>query len=156
MGVQSTALANRLREVSLNGKWVTNTNLKEVLEDVDLELATKKLGDHNSIAALTFHIGYYIGGVLNVLKGGNLEIRDKFSFDMPAISDEAGWMTLKRKVFRDAEEFAQAIEHLMDDQLTKDFVDEKYGSYQRNIDAMIEHGYYHLGQIVLLKKLLSN
>ena len=35
------------------------------------------------------------------------------------------------------------------------FVDQKYGDYQRNIDLMIEHAYYHLGQILILKKLLN-
>jgi len=35
-----------------------------------------------SIAALTFHINYYVAGVLNVFQGGKLEIRDKYSFDM--------------------------------------------------------------------------
>jgi hypothetical protein len=35
------------------------------------------------------------------------------------------------------------------------FVDEKYGTYLRNIEAMIEHSYYHLGQIVLIRKILS-
>lgn len=35
------------------------------------------------------------------------------------------------------------------------FVEEKYGSYYRNIDAMIEHSYYHLGQIVLINKILN-
>lgn len=28
------------------------------------------------------------------------------------------------------------------------------GTFLRNMDAMIEHAYYHLGQIVLIKKLL--
>jgi hypothetical protein len=36
------------------------------------------------------------------------------------------------------------------------FVNEKYGSLQRNIDAMIEHSYYHLGQIVLIRKIIAN
>lgn len=36
------------------------------------------------------------------------------------------------------------------------FSEEKYGSYFRNIDAMIAHSYYHLGQIVLLDKTIKN
>ena len=40
-------------------------------------------------------------------------------------------------------------------QLKENFVDEKYGSYLRNIDGMIEHCYYHLGQIVLIKKIIT-
>jgi len=34
-------------------------------------------------------------------------------------------------------------------------VEEKYGNYQRNIDGMIEHSYYHLAQIVVIKKILG-
>ncbi|MEG1022142.1 MAG: hypothetical protein RSE50_11550 [Myroides sp.] len=43
---------------------------------------------------------------------------------------------------------------MRDEKLDSVFVDEKYGSYRRNIEAMIEHSYYHLGQIVLIKKML--
>ena len=39
--------------------------------------------------------------------------------------------------------------------MNEGFVDEKYGTYLRNIDGMIEHAYYHLGQVVLIKKLLE-
>jgi hypothetical protein len=43
----------------------------------------------------------------------------------------------------------------MDDNLlNQSFVKEEYGSYSRNIEAQIEHSYYHLGQISLLKKLI--
>ncbi|MDQ1090003.1 hypothetical protein QE390_004607 [Siphonobacter sp. SORGH_AS 1065] len=38
----------------------------------------------------------------------------------------------------------------------KTFVDEKYGTYYRNLHGMIEHTHYHLGQIVLIKKILRN
>ena len=39
-----------------------------------------------------------------------------------------------------------------EEELNQVFVDEKYGTFHRNINALIEHGYYHLGQIVLIKK----
>jgi hypothetical protein len=39
-------------------------------------------------------------------------------------------------------------------QLDEVFVDKKYGTYLRNIEAVIEHSYYHLGQIVLIKKMI--
>jgi hypothetical protein len=35
------------------------------------------------------------------------------------------------------------------------FVDEKYGTYLRNIEGVIEHSYYHLGQVSLLKKMVT-
>ncbi|HBC04915.1 MAG TPA: DUF1572 domain-containing protein, partial [Aequorivita sp.] len=43
-----------------------------------------------------------------------------------------------------------------DEKLNEIFADEKYGTYQRNIEGMIEHCYYHLGQISLLKKLTAD
>ncbi|MGE0931575.1 DUF1572 family protein [Peijinzhouia sedimentorum] len=44
------------------------------------------------------------------------------------------------------------VEKMDDDLLRQTFVKEEYGSYLRNIEAQIEHSYYHLGQISLIKK----
>lgn len=150
----TTQIANRFREVLLNGYWVANTNFKAQLSDVTWEQATKKVGTFNTIAALTFHIDYYIAGILNVLEGGSLDIRDKYSFDLPPIESQNDWEKLLDKIWSDAEKFANMVEQMPEERLNEIFVDEKYGNYQRNIDAMIEHSYYHLGQIVLIKKML--
>ena len=40
---KSEQLANRLREVILNGTWIANTNFKDQLENLDWKIATKKL-----------------------------------------------------------------------------------------------------------------
>ena len=58
------------------------------------------------------------------------------------------------KFWNDSEEFVYLVEQMPEDKLKQVFIDYKYGTYQRNIDGMIEHCYYHLGQIVLIKKLL--
>lgn len=42
-----------------------------------------------------------------------------------------------------------------DQKLEEVFVEEKYGTYLRNIEGVIEHSYYHLGQISLIKKLIE-
>ena len=41
-------------------------------------------------------------------------------------------------------------------QLWENMSDEKYGNYYRNVHGIIEHSHYHLGQILLVKKLLLN
>lgn len=138
----------------LNGTWVANTNYKNVLEDVTWQKATKKVGSLNTIAILTFHINYYVAGVLNVFEGGKLEIRDKFSFDAPEITSEKEWNSLKNTFLMNAENLSNHIENLPDEELENVFVDEKYGDYYRNIEGMIEHSYYHLGQISLIKKMI--
>ena len=147
-------LANRFREVLLNGKWIANTNYKDTLSNVDWIQATKEIGSLNSISALTQHVNYYVSGVLNVFNGGTLDIKDKFSFDFPEIKSKENWNDIVNKLFINSEKFAEHIEKLPDEQLDHHFVKEDYGSYRRNIEAMIEHSYYHLGQISLIKKMI--
>ena len=151
----TTQIANQFREVHLNGKWIANTNIKAELSDVTWEQATTKVGSLNTLAALAFHINYYVAGINNVLEGGSLDIRDKYSFDAPPIESQADWEKLLNKIWNDAEKFASLVEQMPDEKMREVFVDEKYGNYQRNIHSMIEHCYYHLGQIVLIKKMLS-
>ena len=146
-------IASRFREIIFNGTWVANTNYKHQLANLDWEIATKQVGSFNTIAILAQHIHYYINGINNVFKDGTLVIKDKYSFDFSPIESQNDWETFLLKFWNDSEEFASLIEQLPEEMLDSVFVDVKYGTYRRNIDAMIEHSYYHLGQIVLLKKM---
>jgi uncharacterized damage-inducible protein DinB len=151
---QNLFIANRLREVFLSGTWIANTNFKAQLSDLDWARATQKIGDLNTIADLTFHINYYLAGLICVFEGGKLTISDKFSFDYPPIQSEAEWRAMVDDFLKNAEKFANQVEKFSDSQFSQPFVNEKYGTYLRNIEGVIEHSYYHLGQIVLLKKIV--
>lgn len=148
-------LAKRLREVFLDGFWVANTNYKNLLQNITWQQATRKIADLNSIAALTFHVNYYLNGILEALNSGKLEISDQFSFDMPLIKTEEAWNSLVENFLANAESFARTVELMDDKTLNSYFFHEKYGTYYRNIEGVIEHGYYHLGQISLLNKMTS-
>jgi hypothetical protein len=147
-------LANRLNEVLLNGYWIANTNYKSQIESVTWQQATLKIGSLNTIASLVFHVNYYLAGLLNVFKGGELEIRDKYSFDIQPIESEADWQRLMNEFLLNSEEFIKEVANIADSKLDKPFVDEKYGTYLRNIEGIIEHSYYHLGQLSLIKKMI--
>lgn len=149
-------LANRFREVILNGVWIANTNYKDQLGNLDWQVAITRLLDLNSISVLAQHVHYYINGIRLVLLGGALDIKDKYSFDFQLIQSQEQWTNFLLKFWRDAEEFAELVERLPEGRLSEYFVEEKYGTYLRNIEAMIEHSYYHLGQIVMIKKILNN
>lgn len=151
----TSQLAKRFREVLLDGLWIANTNFKDQLSEVTWEQATTKIGSLNTIAMLTFHIDYYIAGLVNVFEGGDMEIRDQYSFNLPPIDSHEEWENLKSKLWDDAEKFVILLEQMPDSRMNEVFVDERYGTYLRNIDGMIEHCYYHLGQITLIKKLLK-
>ena len=141
----------QIRSAFFGGNWC-GVSLQQELNDLPVEQAIRSQPHSHSIAELVFHIGYYFQGVGEVLKGGPLEIKDKFSFDMPAISTEMEWRALLDRTWETAEAFAQQVEVLSGEQLSARFVDEKYGDYYRNLTGIVEHLYYHLGQIVLLKK----
>jgi uncharacterized damage-inducible protein DinB len=145
-------LANRFREVMLNGKWIANTNWKEQLSDVEWEMAVKPLLTFNTVAELTFHLNYYVSGLNDFFEFGNLSISDKFSFDCPPILSETDWDELRNTLLKSCYKFAIYIDSLSLEKLGSIFVNEKYGSYRRNIEGVIEHAYYHLGQVVLIKK----
>lgn len=152
----TTEIANRFREVILNGTWIANTNFKDQLENLDWKIAVSPIQDLNTIAILAQHIHYYINGINQVFNGGTLDIKDKFSFDFPPIHSQEQWDNFLTKFWNDAEAFASFVEQMPNENLNEVFVDAKYGTYKRNIEAMIEHSYYHLGQIVLIKKQLTH
>ncbi len=154
MVTRNLFMANRLREVLLNGHWIANTNYKEQIIDLNWQQATQRIADLNTIAALTYHINYYLDGLLNAFENGKLEISDRYSFELPPITSEKGWNELVAKFLANAERFANKVERMEDDTFDRIFIDEKYGTYLRNIEGVIEHSYYHLGQITLIKKLI--
>lgn len=150
----SQQIAKHFREIYFGGNW-TSVNLKETLTDVTWQEAATRVHSFNTIATLVFHTNYYTGAVLKVLEGGPLEAHDRFSFDLPPIQSQEDWEKLLNKSFAEAEKFAVLVEQLPQSKLTENFTDEKYGNYYRNLHGIIEHTHYHLGQMVLIKKILK-
>lgn len=147
-------IAKHFREIHFGGNW-TCVNLKDTLADVTWQQATDKVYSFNTIAALTYHINYYVGAVLQVLNGGALDAHDKFSFDHPPITSQQDWEQLVNKLWTDATQFAELLEQLPESKMWENIGDEKYGTYYRNMHGIIEHSHYHLGQIGILKKMLA-
>lgn len=146
-------ISTHFSEFHFGGNW-TDSNLQDILKDITWQEATAKVYSLNSIAALVFHMNYFVDGVIKVLEGEPLSIHDKYSFDLPPISSKEDWEKLQDKTFTDAEKFAGLINELPESKLWEDFSEEKYGNYYRNLHGIIEHSHYHLGQIVILKKLI--
>lgn len=153
MNVQEQ-IAKHIREVHTGGNW-TSVNLKDTLAAVTWEEASRKMAGVNSIAALVFHMNYFVSAVLKVLEGGDLDAHDQYSFDHPPIHSQEDWQYLLDKTWREAEQFALLVEQLPASVLSENFTNEKYGTYYSNLHGIIEHIHYHLGQIVIIKKLLK-
>ncbi|MGN7824808.1 DinB family protein [Chitinophaga sp. 22536] len=147
-------IAKHFRDVHFGGNW-TAVNLKDTLADVDWQVATTRINGLNTIAVLVFHINYYVDAVLKVLQGEPLQASDKLSFDLPPVTSEEDWQRLVNKTLVQAESFAGLVERLEEKQLSEDFTDGKYGTWYRNLAGIIEHTHYHLGQIVVIKKIIK-
>ena len=151
---RNIALAKRMREVLLDGQWIANINYKQEIQNLRWQQAVHKTGNFNTIAVLTYHINYYLAGLLFAFENGRLEISDKYSFDLSAEFTEENWANLVSDFLSNAEKFSRYVEQMDDNLFDQLFIDVKYGNYLRNIEGVIEHSYYHLGQISLMKKLI--
>lgn len=149
----SILVARHFREVFFGGNW-TWVNLKDTLDGVTWEQAITKVHSFNTIAVLVNHMTYYVD-VLKVLHGAELTTKDELSFDHPPINSQQDWDDMLQKVWTDADAFASYIEQMPPEKFFDVFNNEKYGNYYRNITGIIEHTHYHLGQIVLIKKILN-
>lgn len=148
-------LAKHLRDVHFGGNWST-ISYRQTLEDVSWETAIKrKRDDLKSIATLSYHATYYVNTLINALKEAALDSKDALSFEHPVINSDDDWRKMLERMWTNAEEAALLLAELPDERLGEPFVEEKYGTWFRNVAGIIEHLHYHLGQVVIIKKLLK-
>ena len=55
-----------------------------------------------------------------------------------------------------AKRLEKTLHKMTDEKLFSPFIREEYADYFRNLIGMLEHAYYHFGQIVIIKKLIRN
>lgn len=147
-------LAKHLRDVHFGGNW-TWVNMRDTLKDVTWKQAMTKVHSFNTIATLVFHTNYFVVVQIDVMQGKPINAHDKFSFAHPPINSEEDWQMMLNKTYSDAETLVTLVEQLPEEKLWETFVEEKYGTYHRNILGLIEHTHYHLGQMTLIKKLVQ-
>jgi uncharacterized damage-inducible protein DinB len=150
----SKQIAKHLRDVFFGKNWSWST-VKEQMQNITLEEATKQVYGLNSIFTLLHHSAYYIPAQINVLEGKPLIASDAESFTLPTIESEGAWHNYVENIFTNVEKLATLIEAMPEEKLHENFADEKYGTYYRNLTGMIEHTHYHLGQIAILKKIVQ-
>lgn len=146
-------IAQNLRETYFGKNW-TYSCMKEHLEDVTWQEAVTQVHSLNTIVTLVYHSYYYVDAVRKVLNGGPLDAHQDFSFTHPPVESAEDWSQFLDKVWTCVEECATLIEQLPEDKMWEPFAGGKYGNYYRNLHGIMEHTYYHTGQIVWVKKFL--
>jgi hypothetical protein len=146
-------IARQGRECFFGKNW-TWVNFQETLSGLNRESALRQVHGFNTIATLVYHIGYYFDAQVRVLEGGTLDASDKASFHHPPVDSEADWQQLVDRLFDTARRWIALVEIFDDQKLSETFLEEKYGNWYRNFCGAVEHAHYHLGQIVLIKKMI--
>lgn len=146
-------IARHIREIHFGNNW-TWVSLQESLKDFDWRKADSSIESINSVNVLVYHMNFYLNVVHERLTKGIVKFSHDDSFQAPAIKSEKDWMELLDKTWRDAEAFAATVEKFPEEKLFED-LSPKHGSFYKNMHGVVEHNHYHLGQIVLLKKLLK-
>src|SRR6476646_8600004 len=148
-------IAKHVIEVFEGGNW-TDVDMKATLRDVNYRQATTVTkASYNTIAALVYHISFYNEIVLNRLLGINPVISNANGFDHPPVRDEHDWIRLKERCFQSAHDLAEAVTKFPEEKLGELTVTGHSTNY-KTLHGIVEHAHYHLGQIVLLKKLVKN
>lgn len=152
-------MTTRARLISLFDKlyqgspWI-DVNIKETLKDITAVQASKRvLKDCNTIWEITNHLLQWRLNVLQRVQGKIMTTpAHNYIQRITENSDEAWAATLDQ--FSDTqEEWNRFLLALKEEDLEKVYpVNEM--TYYEHIQGIIQHDAYHLGQIVLLKKLL--
>lgn len=148
-------IAQHLIEVHEGGNW-TEVDITTTLQDVTIEEAiTRTPASPNTIASLLHHITFWNRVMVQRAKGIAVQVNDANGYDHPPLQTGADWQALKDDNIISAQELAAAIRQFDETKLLQPILP-NYSTAYKNFQGSVEHVHYHLGQIVILKKLIRN
>lgn len=147
-------IATHIRDIHFGNNW-TDSDMKMVLSDVTWQEAMDSSLPCNSIALLVFHTNFYLRIVHKRINRDYTKFKHEDSLEMPNIASEADWQALLQQTWDDAEVFATAVEQMPEARLWEE-ISPSNGIFYKHLHGVVEHNHYHLGQIVLVKKLLRS
>jgi|SRR5690242_19788182 len=146
-------VAAHIRDCFYGENW-TGINIANTLKDVNWQQAQQRTtASQNTIASLLHHIYYWNGVMMQRIQGVNPSVPDTNGFDVGEFKNEDDWNALKEKAHQSFEQLANAVENFPEEKLFETSPTGR-SSYYKNFQGIVEHAHYHLGQIVILKKLL--
>lgn len=144
-------VAQHVAEV-VHGNW-TEIYLDDAIADVSYpEAITVPAGLVNSIAMLVNHLEFYNFVITERLMGTEPVIDDANGFAI-SIQNEDDWQLLKQRTLDSFKKLADMVSQLPEETLHS-FTPTGKTSFYKTLHGLSEHAHYHLGQIVLLKKLV--
>ncbi len=147
-------IAQHMKEIYEGNNW-TDVSIIETIKNVSWQQAQQKtIGSANSIASLLHHMFYWNGIMMQRLKGSNPSVPETNGFSVGEFNNENDWQKLKEKTHESFIQLASMIEHFPEEKLEETYAEGK-STYYKNFQGIVEHAHYHLGQMVIIKKLIN-
>ncbi|RUT69163.1 DinB family protein [Flavobacterium cupreum] len=137
-----------------NGEPWLEVTLDDTLKNVSAEQAYRKINPNlNTIWEIVNHLIQWRRNILRRVQGETVTTPDHNYFVPVLDSSEAAWEQSLQSLAKSQELWSAFFEDFKDSDLEKIYPGNNQ-TYYEHIHGIIQHDVYHLGQIVILKKLL--
>ncbi|MCD0465537.1 DinB family protein [Flavobacterium sp. ENC] len=137
-----------------NGEPWLEVTLDDTLKNVSAEQAYRKINPNlNTIWEIVNHLIQWRRNILRRVQGETVTTPDHNYFVPVLDSSEAAWEQSLQSLAKSQELWSAFFEDFNDSDLEKIYPSNNH-TYYEHIHGIIQHDVYHLGQIVILKKLL--
>jgi uncharacterized damage-inducible protein DinB len=150
---ESKRVSNLYQSIYNGNPWLEVT-LAHTLENVTAEQAYRKINPNlNTIWEIVNHLIQWRRNILRRMQGETVTTPDHNYFVPILDSSEASWEQSLQSLGKSQELWDAFFEDFDDQDFEKIYVNNGH-TYYEHIHGIIQHDVYHLGQIVILKKLL--
>lgn len=152
--MKETKRIKKLFEDLYNGiPWIDVT-IMDTLKNISAEQAAKKVtSGRNSIWQIVNHMIAWRENVLLRVQGNEVTAPNNNYFTQLEIISETEWQKALERLANSQDQWIRFLENFDESQFDRIYASNKM-SYYEHIHGILQHDAYHLGQIVLLSKLV--
>lgn len=152
--MKETKRIKKLFEDLYNGiPWIDVT-IMDTLKNISAEQAAKKVTPgRNSIWQIVNHMIAWRENVLLRVQGNEVTAPNNNYFTQLEIISETEWQKALERLANSQDQWIRFLENFDESQFDRIYASNKM-SYYEHIHGILQHDAYHLGQIVLLSKLV--
>jgi|SRR6185312_9972296 len=144
----------KLFEDLYNGRPWIDVTIMDTLKNISAEQAAKKvIPERNSIWQIVNHIIAWRENILLRVQGNEMVTPNNNYFTQLEIISETEWQKALERLANSQEQWIHFLENFDESQFDKIYASNKM-TYYEHIHGILQHDAYHLGQIVLLSKLV--
>jgi uncharacterized damage-inducible protein DinB len=151
--LESKRISNLYQSIYNGDPWLDVT-LVNTLKDVTAEQAFRKINPNlNTIWEIVNHLIEWRKNILQRVQGKEIITPEYNYFISISDSSEEAWKETLAKLEKTQDQWNTFLTYFDDGDFEKIYINNNH-TYYEHIHGIIQHDVYHLGQIVILKKLV--